>query len=276
MKIIIFAFLLISFTSNAQYYYEDIVGNKETSDLIKTYKNNKVSSVVLNSYDAENMKSDDFFVEQIFANDGKELKTITRSGLTPQSALTTYINNDKVIKTVDSSSNAKSVTLFDYTPNGELNKVSTTTFDSLNTPIETEVHQWEYMDNAIMRMIKTTGGKDTTIVSFKKDENGNIIEEQSIRKGTKQEPVYYYYDNKNRLTDIVRFHPKAKRLLPEYMFEYSTSNQVIQKITVPANGSDYLIWRYQYNPNGLKIKEAIYNKQKQLSGKIEYQYRFGS
>ena len=276
MKIIVFAFLLISYASNAQYYYEDIVSNKETTDLIKTYKNNKVSSVVLTSYDAENMKSDDFFVEQTFSADGNVLTTTTRSGLTPQSVLTTYINNDKVIKTVDSSSKAKSVTLFDYTENGLLNKVSSTTFDSANTASETEVHQWEYMNNSIWRMVKTTGGKDTTTVLFKTDENGNIIEEQSTRKGVKQEPVYYYYDSKNRLTDLVRFHPKAKRLLPEFMFEYSASNQVIQKITVPVNGSEYLIWRYQYNPKGLKIKEAIYNKQKQLAGKIEYQYRFGS
>jgi YD repeat-containing protein len=60
------------------------------------------------------------------------------------------------------------------------------------------------------------------------------------------------------------------------MFEYSASNQVIQKITVPSNGSQYLIWRYQYDERGLKIKEAIYNKQKQLTGKIEYLYSFGS
>jgi YD repeat-containing protein len=60
------------------------------------------------------------------------------------------------------------------------------------------------------------------------------------------------------------------------MFEYSPSNQVIQRITVPSNGSQYLIWRYQYDERGLKIKEAVYNKQKQLTGKIEYQYSFGS
>jgi YD repeat-containing protein len=59
------------------------------------------------------------------------------------------------------------------------------------------------------------------------------------------------------------------------MFEYSANNQVIQKITVPSNNSEYLIWRYQYDANGLKTKEAIYNKQKQLTGKIDYVYQKG-
>ena len=61
----IFSFLVIF--AKAQYYYQDILGTKETADLIKTYRNNKVSRVLLNSYNAENTKSDDFYVEQIFS-----------------------------------------------------------------------------------------------------------------------------------------------------------------------------------------------------------------
>jgi hypothetical protein len=60
----IFSFLVIF--AKAQYYYQDILGTKETADLIKTYRNNKVSRVLLNSYNAENTKSDDFYVEQVF------------------------------------------------------------------------------------------------------------------------------------------------------------------------------------------------------------------
>jgi len=60
------------------------------------------------------------------------------------------------------------------------------------------------------------------------------------------------------------------------MFEYSSSNQVIQRISVPAVGSKYLIWRYQYDNRGLKVKEAIYDRYKQLNGKVEYLYSFGS
>ncbi|HWJ30170.1 MAG TPA: hypothetical protein VNS32_26785, partial [Flavisolibacter sp.] len=94
-------------------------------------------------------------------------------------------------------------------------------------------------------------------------------------RGVTTQPVYYYYNSNNQLTDIVRYSNRAKRLLPEYMFEYSSTGQVIQKITVPENSSDYLIWRYQFDTRGLKTKEVIYNKQKQVTGKVEYQYSFG-
>jgi hypothetical protein len=125
-------------------------------------------------------------------------------------------------------------------------------------------------------MLRIKNRRDTSYVNFKLDENGNVIEEQETRKGVKSDPVYYYYDANNRLTDIVRFNKKANRLLPEYMFEYSPSGQLVQKITVPANSDNYLIWRFQYSNQGLKTKEIIYNKLKKLTGKIEYQYSFSS
>jgi hypothetical protein len=148
--------------------------------------------------------------------------------------------------------------------------------DSSGKSKETEQHIWKYNDNRIAGMLRIKNMKDSSFVTFKLDENGNVIEEQETRKGIKAEPVYYYYDANNRVTDIVRYNKKAKKLLPEYMFEYSPSNQVIQKITVPANSDNYLIWRFQFNNQGLKTKEVIYNKQKQLTGKIEYQYSFSS
>ncbi|HEY1870883.1 MAG TPA: hypothetical protein VGG71_07475, partial [Chitinophagaceae bacterium] len=58
--------------------------------------------------------------------------------------------------------------------------------------------------------------------------------------------------------------------------EYSDSNQVIQKITTIASGDvGYIIWRYSYSQNGLKAKEASFNKDKTMIGKIEYAYQFG-
>jgi hypothetical protein len=88
--------------------------------------------------------------------------------------------------------------------------------------------------------------------------------------------VYYYYSENNLLTDIGRYSPRAKQLMAEYIFTYSDKNQLVQKITIPTNNNQYLIWRFQYNPQGLKVKEAIYDKEKQLTGTIEYRYAFGS
>lgn len=271
------SFLLIATAINAQYYYKDIIGTRETADLIKAYRTNKVNRVLLNSYDAENTKNDDFYVEQVFSLPNQMLKTISRSGVTNESVLISYADaNGNVIKTIDSSETITTTTVYNYNTEGVLQSVISTSSDSAHTTNQTEEHRWEYSNGKIARMLRIKDKKDTAYISFKTDEKGNIIEEQSVRKGIASEPVYYYYDSNNRLTDIVRFSNKAKRLLPEYLFEYSPANQVIQKITVPANSSDYLIWRYQYDTRGLKIREAVFDKHKQLTGKIEYLYQFGS
>jgi hypothetical protein len=273
---LVFSLLLTLLTAKSQYYYKDIVGTKETADLIKAYRNNKVSRVILNSYDAENTKNEDFYVEQVFSLPNQFLRTTTRSGVTNESVLVSFTDaNGNVIKTIDSSGTI-TTSVYNYNEKGMLQSVISSSTDTAHSINQTEEHRWEYDNDKIVRMLRIKDKIDTAYISFKLDDKGNIIQEQSVRKGITSEPVYYYYDGNNRLTDIVRFSNKAKRLLPEYLFEYSPSNQVIQKITVPANSSEYLIWRYQYDEKGLKIKEAVFDKHKQLTGKIEYLYQFGS
>lgn len=278
MKKILFSCLsFLSLSASAQYYYSDIIGTNETATTIKLYKQNKVSRVVLNSYDADGTKSDAFFVEQTFSPITNSLKTVTRSGLTLESTLTTFFNeNGQVLKTVDSSDALVNTTIYNYNNEGLLINVQQSSIDSANTFSQFEEHQWQYQDGKVNKLVRIKNKKDTILIQFKIDEDGNVAEEQSFQNGKASEPVYYYYDDQNRLTDIVRYNNKVHKLLPEYMFEYSSSNQVIQKITVPSNNSEYLIWRFQYDNRGLKIKEAVYNKQKQLNGKIEYIYSFSA
>ena len=268
---------LFSVPSFAQHYYKDIVGTRETSEMMKAYQAAKVTRVILTTYDQNDTRSDDFYVEQIFSPASRTLKTITRSGIEHESSLLSFLDgNGNVIKTVDSSAIMVSSTSYIYSPAGQLLSVSSSSIDSSKKTSQTEEHIWQYEGNNIKRMVRIKNKVDTIYVDFKLDEAGHITEEQETHKKVKSEPVYYYYDGNGRLTDIVRYNNKAKRLLPEYMFEYSPANQVIQKITVPANSDNYLIWRYQYNGQGLKTKEVIYNKQKQLTGKVEYQYYFNS
>jgi hypothetical protein len=278
MKPFLFAlFLTVSVFAQAQYYYKDIIGTRETAALIKTYKANKVRKVILNSFDAYNARSEDFQVEQTFNAGGKTLRTFTRSGLTEGSTLLSIVDeNGNVVKTVDSSATTTSTTVYQYDASNKLTSLVATSSDTSKAFKQTEEHLWQYDGERPVRMLRIKNARDTTIVEFRLDEKGNVIEEQSLHRGVKSTPVQYYYDGRNRLTDIVRYNNRAKRLLPEYMFEYSPSDQVIQRITVPANSSDYLIWRYQYDNRGLKVKEAIFNKRKQLTGKIEYQYQFES
>lgn len=272
-------FIVIAFTSttvNAQYYYKDIIGTRESAEMIKAYKANNIKRVSINSYDAEGTKDDDLFVMQEFNNAANILKTLSRSGVTNESTLTSYTDaQGRVIKTTDSSENMVSTTIYQYDGEGRLATISSNSTDSAKSMNEKEEHRWEYKNGQVSKMLRIVNNIDTTYVDFTVDAKGNVTEEYSSRKGVKSEPVYYYYDANNRLTDIVRYNSKARKLLPEYMFEYAQDNKVIQKITVPANSSNYTIWRYQYDATGLKTKEAVYDKRKSLTGKIEYIYQRG-
>ena len=274
MKLLtLFILLLIATTSNCQYYYKDIIGSEQTTNLLKAYKTNKVSRVVVTSYDGENTKMDEFYVEQQYSPEA--LKTITRSNVANESILISYIDaNNHVTKTIDSSDVVTSYTSYTYNSDGLLLSTLSSSTDTGKTTTQTEQHIWQYQNKRPVSMLRIKNNNDTTYIRFRLDDKGNVSEEQETHKGITTEPIYYYYDDNGRLSDIVTFSKRAKRLLPEYMFEYSPTNQVIQQITVPDNSSQYTIWRYQYDDKGLKIKEAIYNKQKQLTGKLEYQYSF--
>ena len=52
----LFAFTVLALSSPAQYYYKDIIGTNESSEIIRNYMKNKISRVLLNSFDADNQK----------------------------------------------------------------------------------------------------------------------------------------------------------------------------------------------------------------------------
>lgn len=109
-------------------------------------------------------------------------------------------------------------------------------------------------------MWRIINNSDSLEVVFLKDEAGNIGYERTYKKGVEKEVIYYYYDEKKRLTDIVRYQSKVKRLIPDIMFEYDDNDRVIQKITTTSSlNMKYLIWRYIFNSKGLKTKEALFN-----------------
>ncbi|RYD70888.1 MAG: lipoyl(octanoyl) transferase LipB [Sphingobacteriales bacterium] len=101
---------------------------------------------------------------------------------------------------------------------------------------------------------------DSTFVSFKYDESGNVGEEIWKRGSRITETYYYYYNDKQKITDIVRFNKKAKRMLPDFIIEYDEKGRVAQMTQSQSGSANYLVWRYQYNPQGLKDKDATYYK----------------
>lgn len=267
--------LFFSLSASAQYYYKDIIGNRESAELISGYRTNKVHTVTLNSYTVNNTPLNQFSIRQEFLPAQQALRTVTKTEYTLPSYLTSYTDaNGRVVKTTDSTNGIVNTTIYSYNTDGSLAAVLFTAGDTL-TAVRTDEHIWQYdSENRISKMLRIKNQRDTAVVSFKLDEAGNVIEEQEKRRVAAEEPYYYYYDDANRLTDIVRYNKNAGRLLPEFMFEYSDKNQVIQRYTIPPNSDDYLIWRFGYDNRGLKTKEVIFNKQKEQTGKVEYVYTF--
>ena len=280
-----FFILVSSVTLHAQYYYKDIVGTRDINQTIKLYRSNKVVSAEAIGFDGDGVKNSDFSETHNFFADQNMLKIATRNKTVITNEYYRFDSKGLLTNLSDTSSSLASTGPYTYL-------VSTTTYtydkdnpalikntvtDATDSIYAGEVHQWFYNDHGKpVRMLKILNNNDTTEIRFTLDDKGNVVEEIPFIKKISGEKTYYYYDDKNRLTDIVRYNVKARRLLPDYMFEYTENDQLSQKITtVSMMDLGYLIWRYVYDTKGLKSKEASFNKDKVMTGKIEYSYQFG-
>lgn len=266
----------ISISLKSQYYYKDLISAWETSRTMKNYLTNKVHSVSSTGYDAQGIKTNDFSEQQDILQNGTILRTITTSDSVTTYLFSGFDDKARLINVKDSGTGLNSLTTYHYDDSGKIISIKNITKDTSDEINSTEIHLWYYnASGQPLKMLRILNDNDTTEYRFNPDEKGNIADEQSFRKAVAGEMTYYYYDDNNRMTDIVRYNEKAKKLLPDYMFEYDDNNRVIQKITTLSNlHIGYLIWRYVFDDKGLKTKEALFNKDKEMTGKIEYTYTF--
>jgi hypothetical protein len=269
-------FVLLTQTASAQYYYKDIIATKEAIAKDKLYKENKVRSVELSSKDANNQPEEGFECNQKIANNYSEIDTYSKSKFTPESFQTSsYAENGLLRKTIDTSKAFYSVTDYTFDDAGRLINIRNTSTETDNQSKDVEEHQWQYdQKGRPVEMIKIKNGTDTTLIHFIVDEKGNVAEERASHSHVAMQSIFYYYDDDNRLTDIVRFNEAAGRLLPDYVFSYDPTGLLSSMIVVPEGSSDYQRWIYQYNDQRLRVKETCLNKQHQTLGSIFYQYNY--
>lgn len=266
----------------SQYYYNDIIGAKAFGDRMKDYVTNKVRTITAAGFDKEGAKTSDFnewqeIIPIAIGTTSHILKITTRNGQTVTRQSYQFDPQFRLTTLIDSSGEIKSVTSYQYNNSGNIISIRTATQDADSSEFsESEEHLWIYNSNGKPeKMWRILNGKDSSEYRLTIDEKGNPADEQQYRRGTGINPVYYYYTDNNQLSDIVRYNARAKRLLPDFMFEYDENGRMIQKITTLSSmKSDYLIWRFAYNEKGLKTKEALFTKDKTLTGRIEYQYTF--
>jgi len=283
MKLFTGSLLLIVLANvcKAQYYYKDLIATERTGSQWKSFKDNKIRSVKLTSFEGDGSPTEGFQVDQEMTADLSRITTHTHSAGTPESWIFAgYSPAGRLTKTTDTSDTYRSISEYTYDQDGQLTAITNTSLETDNQVKDVEQHLWQYSQSKDRHnrsipsgMLKIKNGADTTFVRFVTDERGNITEEHATRNNTELPGVYYYYDSSDRLTDIVRYNVKAKRLLPDYMFEYATGEMPLSMLVVGEGGSDYQKWLYQYDARGLKLKESCYNRQKQLLGRVEYTYK---
>jgi hypothetical protein len=269
------ALFIVSFDATAQYYYKDIITTQQIGGTYQQYKLNAVSRVNVSAFDRNVPVNDAVVIQQTVNTRQNSIITYTRVPDADENWLKSYYNEKgQLVKTTDSTEEIVAHTLYQYNDKGLLSTISNQSVPK-NNPALTEFHQWVYNSaDQPEKMIKIKNATDTTVISFTTDEKGNIGEEKALRKGVLVEKIYYYYDDKNRLTDIARYNKRADKILPDYVFEYNERGQVITTILFPEGmPGNYQTWRYIYGADGLKIKEQCYNKQKELVGRVEYNYQ---
>ncbi len=275
MKYIVLSifFFLSAPSLHAQFYYLDILVNKQTNNQYKLLRNFEIRKITATSYDGDEI-SEDFVLEQTISGDGKQIITRTASVNNEESYFISNYNINRIIHTVDSSKNAINTVDYTYDNSGKILNIDNNSKDFDGTFLNTENHIWYYKDNGLpLNMLKIRNGADTTYVTFDYDENGNVAEEKWQKKNNTIETYYYYYNDKKILTDVVRYNARAQKLLPDFMFEYDNLGHLTQMTQTQGGIANYLVWKYFYNENGLKDKELVYNKNRLLLGRVEYRYR---
>ncbi len=257
----------------SQYYYKDIISNKQARADMKGYRENKVKQIKIKSFEDDGSLSEGFFCERKIGKDYLSSELFTRTSVSPASLVTNKFNTEGyILSTIDSSEISTTRIDYSYDEDGRLLKIVSTirsSDDDFVTELREE-HLYEYSSDFLPdKMYRIMNYKDTIPILFSKDESGNISIEKDTKSGNK---YFYYYDEKSRLTDIVHRSEFKEQLVPDYMFEYDANGNISQMVSTEEGGSYYYIWKYHYQ-KGMKKKEECYSKDRRLLGYVEYDYK---
>jgi hypothetical protein len=264
----------VGYTSMAQFYYKDIISNKQLLQDVAVYKQRNIKQINISSFEDDGSPSVGFFCQKKISKNYSQITLFTRSNISGTSQLSSFFNEKGLLaKTYDSSVISVTSTIYAYDNADRILSISSTIHskdDDFSNEIQEEhIYQYNAAGNP-EKMIRIKNKSDSTPILFASDEKNNVTIEKDTRSGTK---YYYYYDEKNRITDVVQENDFKKSMLPDYIFEYDRSTGNLAQMTTTEEGiNDYYIWKYSYD-NGLRVKERCFNKQKRLMGSIQYEYK---
>jgi YD repeat-containing protein len=262
--------LLVHQTVWSQYYLNDCVGLTQSQEKYQLMRKHRIKLIEATSLEADGSATPGFILQQTLPTDGKKMITTIGQQNSPVETITNFYELSKLKKTVVKRLSLETKTEFFYNNKGLLEKLVSTTIDSNQLMPVSETHFWTYGTNgAPTQMLKWGNSIDTLQVHFLSDSTGLVLEEYWMKKGKTIETYYYYYANQ-RLTDVVRYNQKAKKLLPDFVYEYNDQNQLTQM--AQFDGKSMVYWTYTYDQNGLRASETARDKQKNILTKINYRF----
>lgn len=258
---------------SAQYYFNDIISTQYSNEQYRLLRNNKIRKIKAGSFEADNTPTEGFALEEDISLDGKRITLSTSTSAGNATVTNRFYELGKLRKTQSGAKNIDTRTEYLYTDKGLMQKIILTTMDTAMKSTLTEAHEWSYTENGLpasMRKIKNR--VDTTDIELLRDEQGLVTEERWKKKKHLLETYYYYYDSSKRITDIVRYNNRLKKLTPDFQYEYDNNGRTTQMIQFTWSNSSYLVWKYTYNEKGLRREELGFDKAKKLIGRIVYSY----
>ena len=272
--IVIFLLMALNHSVTAQYYHRDIVNVKQAQAEKSVLQQQKIRTIIVHSFEADASNSEGFYCEKNFSKDYRQMETQTQSQITGKNWLTSYYNEKGLLERAsDSSDISVANTFYEYDNNDNIIKITSLTHsadEDFTTSLK-EVHEYKYNEKGKpVKMLRIKNGKDSSLVDFILDDKGNIADEIEAGPNGKH---YYYYDDKNQLTDIVKYNAVKGGLRADFIFEYDDDGHVSQMTAIEEGaGADYYTWKYTYN-EGLRIIEKCFSKEKKLLGYFEYEYK---
>ena len=166
---------------SAQYYYKDIVNNKQAFADKNLLQEQKLREVMVHSFEGDKSHSKGFFCKKEISKNYRTIATYTKSDISNKSLLTSYYDeNGWLIKSIDTSAIASSITTYQYDNKGSIAAIfslSRSYDDDFTTSI-TEERQYRYDGkNKPTQLLRIKNGKDSVLIDFLQDEKGNITDE---------------------------------------------------------------------------------------------------
>ena len=271
--IILLSAITISSNLHAQYYYNDIVNNKQVLAELALLKAKKIKGVKVISLEATGEESEGFTCQKKINRDYTEVEIYTETNESYPNTFESYFTKAGLLqKTIDSSEAGATTIDYTYDAAGRLISINSSKHFATDDDagVVVEKHLYNYSAAGILQqMLLIKNSRDTTLYVFQADENGNVAIEKNSKTA---EDYYYYYNSKKQLTDIVHRYSYQTKLFTEYSFEYNEAGQLAKMVTSEKEGAYYFTWRYDYE-DGLRINERCYAKEGRIMGSVEYKYK---